>query len=298
MNQRLIICIIIILLTLFTIYICLFKTKPVDNLKKINQLPTKNFFDKTEIITVKNPIDGKNMLWVDNNFTQNNWPGVDFQSEQKKSSLKYVLKSGKGVLDIGAHIGDYGIPMAICLKNMGRSDIHVYCIDPSEDKCKFMEEICKLNNLTENITIICQGISNREGYFSVKEYGHGHKNQINTGSWQWTPDKNGKFFTTLDKLYENNIIGDIGFFWLDAQWSEKEILEGGIHYLKKNKPYILMEYDPPTSFEEDGITIRDYIAGSVKDLKYDKKFRDILNLLNIKILGKLNGFDDILLKVR
>ena len=68
MNQRLIICIIITLLTLFTLYICLFKTKPVDNLKKINQLPIKNFFDKTEIITVKNPIDGKNMLWVDNNF--------------------------------------------------------------------------------------------------------------------------------------------------------------------------------------------------------------------------------------
>ena len=59
-----------------------------------------------------------------------------------------------------------------------------------------------------------------------------------------------------------------------------------------------MEYDPPTSFEEDGITIRDYIPGSAEDLKYDKNFRNIFNLLNIKILDKEKGFDDILLKVK
>ena len=59
-----------------------------------------------------------------------------------------------------------------------------------------------------------------------------------------------------------------------------------------------MEYVPPTSFEADGITIKDYIPGSVEDLKYDKNFRNIFNLLNIKILDKEKGFDDILLKVK
>ena len=70
-----------------------------------------------------------------NDFSKNNWPNPAHQEKQKKFSLKYVLEKGKGVLDIGAHLGDFGISLAIALKNLNRTDIKVYCIEPTYEKC-------------------------------------------------------------------------------------------------------------------------------------------------------------------
>jgi hypothetical protein len=50
-------------------------------------------FKDNEIITIKNPIDSNiSMLWLNNNFTKNNWPGPNFQKHQKKEALKYILE--------------------------------------------------------------------------------------------------------------------------------------------------------------------------------------------------------------
>ena len=55
------------------------------------------------------------MLWYNNEFTTKNRPNPVYQSKQKHDSLKYVLKNGLGVIDTGAHIGDYGLPLAKAL---------------------------------------------------------------------------------------------------------------------------------------------------------------------------------------
>ena len=166
---------------------------------------------KEEIIVIKNPIDSNvSMQWLDNTFTRNNWPDPPFQKQQKKEALKYILEKGKGVIDCGAHIGDFGVCLAVMLKALKRSDIVVYCIDPSEEKCNFMKQVCKLNNLDDtNIKIINCGLSDKIGKYSIgtkKECGS------NTGGWQWIEDNDGVPFTTLDQLYKDNIIGEIGFF--------------------------------------------------------------------------------------
>ena len=94
---------------------------------------------RAEIIVIMNPIDSSTpMLWLDNTFTRNNWPDPPFQKHQKKEALKYILEKGKGVIDCGAHIGDFGVCLAVMLKALKRSDIIVYCIDPSKEKCDFM----------------------------------------------------------------------------------------------------------------------------------------------------------------
>ena len=49
-------------------------------------------FGTKEIVTIENPINNKTMIWVDNTFTKNNFPGPDFQKEQKKESIKYILQ--------------------------------------------------------------------------------------------------------------------------------------------------------------------------------------------------------------
>jgi FkbM family methyltransferase len=254
---------------------------------------------KEETIVIKNPIDSNiSMLWLDNTFTRNNHPGPDFQKKQKKEALKYILERGKGVIDCGAHIGDFGICLAIVLKVLKRNDIMVYCIDPSEEKCNFMKYICKLNKLDEtNIKIINCGLSDRIGNYSIgskNRDGDGNK-PSNTGGWQWIKDDNGIEFKTLDYLYEKKIINKIGFFWMDAQWMEYEIIKGGIKYLSDCKPYILMEYDPASELYPNGIA-KKYKKGSKKELKSDNKFKRLFSEIGIKISNKGDELDDILLE--
>lgn len=245
-----------------------------------------------DIIKIKNIFDNSELIWFNNDFTKNNLPGPEFQKLQKKSTLPYILEKGKGVLDIGAHIGDYSIPLASALQNLGRKDIIIYAIEPTKAKCEFMTNIVKLNNLN-NIKIINIGISNSERKHKISKYSE-KSNGRNTGGHQWIEDNNGINFTTLDSLMEKNEIGEIGFFWLDAQWMEYEVLSGGINFLKKNKPYILMEYYPPTVFEEDNITVKFSRRGTKRLLLKDKKFKFLFTELKMKIVPK-KEFEDLFL---
>ena len=201
------------------------------------------------------------------------------------------------MLDIGAHIGDFGLCMAKALKNLNRNDIMVYCIEPAKSKCDFMKEVKKVNEL-ENVTIICKGLSDKVGRFSVKRHGFAGLDNLgrNTGGWQWTKDENGIEFTTLDHLYSNKMIDAISFFWLDAQWSEEIILKGGKTYLSKFKPYILMEYWPCIKYHHDNESVMHTVEGSRQDLLNDNTFKKIFDENKITVSNKGREFDDILLE--
>jgi len=249
-------------------------------------------------INAKNPIDGSDLFWIDNSFSKNNFPGLDFEPLQKKHSLKYILDKGRGVVDAGAHIGDYGIPLAHALRNLNREDITVYCIDPCQEKCQSIRDVIKLNKLS-NIKVLNYGLSNDTSHYSVCEQGRGgRKSQgINTGAWQYKPDPNGTEFTTLDNLYDQNLIGPIGFFWLDAQWMEINVLRGGIKYLSKYKPYILMEYWPVWSYLEDGVSVDKTGRGTLAQLRKDSIFQDFFKKCNLEIHQHQDpNFHDILLR--
>ena len=257
--------------------------------------------NEKEIIVINNPVEPKiKMLWLDNTFTKNNFPGPEFQNKQKKNALKYILEKGKGVIDCGAHIGDFGICLAIVLKTIKRSDIMVYCIDPSIEKCNFMKKVCMLNNLSDkNIKILNYGLSDKIGKYSIgskNRDGDGTK-PSNTGGWEWIKDENGIEFKTLDFLYEKQIINEIGFFWMDAQWMEDVIIRGGSLFLNKCKPYILMEYFPVTKFYPNG-TAKKFRQGTKDELKKDKHYEKLFSETGIKISDKGDEFDDILLEFK
>jgi len=251
-------------------------------------------------INTKNPIDDSDFFWIDNSFLKNNQPGLNFETLQKKHSLKYILNKGYGVLDAGSHIGDYGIPLAHALRNLNREDIMVYCIDPCSKKCQYMLDVIKLNKLS-NIKVLNYGLSDNKSHYSICKQGRGGEESqgVNSGAWQYKPDPNGSQFTTLDDLYDQNLIGPIGFFWLDAQWMEINVLKGGIKYLSKYKPYILMEYWPVYSYLKDGVSVNLTDRGTVAQLQKDPIFQDFFKKISIEIDEHQDpSFHDILLKFK
>ena len=77
-----------------------------------------------------------------------------------------VIQPNYGIIDIEAHIGDISISIALALKNIGRSDIIVYAIDPSKENCNFIEKMSLINSVS-NIKILNYGF-----YDSEKILGH------------------------------------------------------------------------------------------------------------------------------
>lgn len=194
------------------------------------------------IITTINPIDGHEMYWEKSSFITNNYPSIDYEISEKKAiyDMTLSLKRGYGVIDVGAHIGDLAIPLAKALINNNREDVMVYAIDPSVEKCDFIEKMAIINSI-RNITVINCGLSKKYGEFSYNK----EKQTKNTGATVWNRSdnktKNTVKFYPLDKLYDEGKIGPIGLYHIDVEGHEVDAIIGSKKVISLFHPIILME---------------------------------------------------------
>lgn len=122
------------------------------------------------------------------------------------------------------------IPIAHALKIKNRSDIIVYALDPSPEKCKYIKFLADINNLT-NVKVICCGLSSEK----CKLYPQIPLN-LNSGGTVWIDTKNNpssnahlyrtgepSMFDTLDNLIETKQINHIvKIIHLDVEGNEKK----------------------------------------------------------------------------
>jgi FkbM family methyltransferase len=134
-------------------------------------------------------------------------------------------------IDLGAWIGDNTIPWA---KNI---DGVIYSIDPSEANCNFIKEICKINDIS-NVKVIQYAISDKNEILSTNhdinhcsfvqnEVGIDGKNKVNAVS--------------LDYLYEQKEIENIGYIHLDVEGMEYRVIIGSNNLIDTNRPIISFE---------------------------------------------------------
>jgi FkbM family methyltransferase len=135
------------------------------------------------------------------------------------------------IIDLGAWVGDNSVPWA---KNI---DGLVYAIDPSLSNCNFIKDTCKLNNI-ENVKVMQYAISDKNELLSTND-------NINHCSFYYgNPGINGATkinAVSLDFLFDNNDIENIGYIHLDVEGMELKILQGGQNILNKNRPIITFE---------------------------------------------------------
>jgi FkbM family methyltransferase len=197
-------------------------------------------YNNGPMIRIKNPIDGQSIIWEKSSYIDNNYPNLNYSPEEKRQIFNIACgnKYGMGVIDVGAHIGDLAIPLAQALTRVGRGDVIVYAIDPSPDKCEFMEKISRLNGI-ENIRIINYGLLDREGPLSP--------NRImgkNTGGTRWDSLVDGEensMFTTADNLLAGKVLGPIGLYHIDVEGGEDKVILGSIELIEQFNPVMIIE---------------------------------------------------------
>jgi FkbM family methyltransferase len=226
-----------LLLIFIIIYIfisCYNKSKYRNN---FNNIKIHNKYGK--IKKILNPyLQKKNsyIYWatdLNNNFIKNNWPNTfDFDHLIKQNIIDNIKKIPHNhcIIDCGAHIGDLSIPVCDATKKFNRTDIIIYAIDPSYEKCEYIKYIAKINDY-ENLKVLHCGLSDKNKILCNEG---NTVNDTNTGATIWsgnnkTNDCN-KFYSINYLLCNNIIKQNIGLLHLDSEGSEYDILLGIIDY--------------------------------------------------------------------
>jgi FkbM family methyltransferase len=132
----------------------------------------------------------------------------------------------KNIIDLGGWIGDNSIPWA---KNINGI---VYSIDPSENNCNFIKEVCSLNNIS-NVKVFQTAISDKVETLSTSHH-IDHCSFLEAGDTKI-------FATSLDKLYEEGEIKDIDYVHLDVEGMEFKVIKGMSNIIDTYTPIITFE---------------------------------------------------------
>ena len=138
--------------------------------------------------------------------------------------LNNIIKSN--IIDLGAWIGDNSLPWAKLTKSK------IYAIDPSENNISYINNLIKLNDV-KNISTIKKAISDKIEIIGTDD-DIDHCSFTKGSKYKLESD-------TLDNLYKNKIIDNIGYIHLDVEGFEFKVIKGSINIIDKFKPIIAFE---------------------------------------------------------
>lgn len=165
-----------------------------------------------------------------NNFRNRTNHEVIFRKINTFLILKKIIKNN--VIDLGCWIGDNSIPWA---KNM--NDSIIYAIDPSDENCEYVKNMCELNSVS-NVKVIKKAISDNVELVSTNEDLH-HCSFV-YGSPGVT-GRNKLYTTSLDILHKENEIDNVGYIHLDVEGMEFKVIKGSENIINKFRPFITFE---------------------------------------------------------
>ena len=171
----------------------------------------------------------------------------------------YLFDNGiiqNNIIDLGAWIGDNTVPWAkrsdrersvasLCdpkrsvasLSDQERSDTKqstIYAIDPSRENCDFIRQMCEHNQIS-NVKIFQTAISDKVETISTDD------DMYHCTFVEGTSGKNKVEAVSLDYLFENREIENIGYIHLDVEGMEYKVILGAERIISECRPVITFE---------------------------------------------------------
>jgi len=187
-------------------------------------------------------IGGQGLFRMSPEFYFSNWENF---GEGHNSSFLYCLKhveNKKVVLDIGAHIGLFSLPLSRKIAPGGK----IYSFEPSTINRFYLKQHLKLNNINNVEVQAC--LVGKENLEAVDFYED--QNQVNPMGGLILTDniKNNvvavkKRMITLDKFCNDMKIKP-ELIKVDVEGAELDLLWGGIAIIKSSRPTIVLSLHP------------------------------------------------------
>jgi FkbM family methyltransferase len=164
------------------------------------------------------------------------------------AAISRILKPGDVALDVGANIGTHSVYMSKIVGKNGK----LYSFEPVPETSWFLKENLVLNRI-ENTEVITAALSDQDGSLSMNIF------PVDFSEWNsfGVPDtkesspinKIDVQTLRLDSFIKNKNISRINFLKIDAEGSEKKVLDGSSNALKQGLIDVL-------SFEVSEIPLR------------------------------------------
>jgi FkbM family methyltransferase len=180
--------------------------------------------------------------------------------EKETAFLARWLRPSMTVIDIGANLGVYSLPIARLVGPEGQ----VFSYEPATETRRLLA-ISKARNGADNLHIIAAALSDgeREGHLVL-----GASSELSTlgGSG---PGQSVQI-TSLDAEDKNRNWGDIDFLKIDAEGEEEKILTGAESFFAKRSPLVMFEAKAgakqneklPAAFTRIGFSLYRLLAGA------------------------------------
>ena len=145
----------------------------------------------------------------------------------------FVVKKDDVIIDVGAHIGTYTIPLALQTGDNGK----VIALEPNDKNADILEKNISINKLS-NVILVRKAAAKQVGMLNLRLTSDPMLSMINSGT---DIDTTSVKTTDLDSLIDNLSIVKVNWLKIDAEGFELEVLEGAKKILKRFSPNIIIE---------------------------------------------------------
>ena len=222
----------------------------------------------------------KNQLVVRNNISWNLDldEGIDlaiflfgkFQNEISQTILRIASKNKTKmiVLDIGSNIGDKSLSIAYYFSK-NNFEYFIHSIEPTDFAYYKQLKNLELNkSLSNNIKLHKLYLTNNQkpkSTFSSWNLLKKNTHKIHKGVLKKIGTETKK--ETLDNFIISNQIKNVKIIKIDVDGHELNILKSGREFIKKQSPFIIMEF-APYALEENGNSVADFFT-FLKSINYN-----------------------------
>ena len=166
-------------------------------------------------------------VWLRNIFGRN--------KEIELKMLKYLIKKGDTVIDVGAHHGIYTFKLK---KIVGKTGL-VYCIEPQEDLYQYL---LKAFRKSKNISIINVAAHNMIKFLPI--YIPIHDKILATGGASLKKNSVENSITFVNAITLDSLnLQKCEFIKIDVEGHELNVLKGAVNLIKYFHPILLIEID-------------------------------------------------------
>lgn len=162
-----------------------------------------------------------------------------------------VVRAGDTIIDVGAHVGTFAIPLA---RKAGPTGL-VCAFEPTPWSYELLLLNIELNGLAGVIWPVPRAVSDKAAHFLAET-----PNQRNTGGSYLVDAADGLSSVTLDAWVEANL-GDrrLDLIKIDVEGMEPLVLRGAQHLLDRDRPCVYVEVNPD-NYSRYGVRISDLAA--------------------------------------
>lgn len=148
--------------------------------------------------------------------------------------LASTLSAGETVIDVGAHIGTFSIPMASMVGPSGK----VYAFEASLQNYELLKRNIKVNQLSNTVTAYQAVVASASSSF----YKEITPNDSNSGMCYFIEDESGNIRAiNLDTWISENGIQKVDLVKIDVEGAEVQVLESCRNLLESQRPNLYIE---------------------------------------------------------